>query len=86
MVRDTGIEVDSGREAVERLETGTEGNRIPSQKLALQRMRALLARADGDGDGDGQAFREYAERYRARAVCLGFEGHIATAETMFAAV
>ena len=84
MVRDTGIEVDSGREAVERLETGTEGNRIPSQKLALQRMRALLARADGDGDG--QAFREYAERYRARAVCLGFEGHIATAETMFAAV
>ena len=82
MVRDTGIEVDSGREAVERLETGTEGNRIPSQKLALQRMRALLARADGDG----QAFREYAERYRARAVCLGLEGHIATAETMFAAV
>ena len=49
-------------------------------EVALLRMRALLARADGDEP----AFREYAERYRARAIALGFDGHIAIAEAMLA--
>ena len=44
----------------------------------LLRLRALLARARGDE----VAYRELADRYRAIAKSLGFEGHIAMAEAM----
>jgi hypothetical protein len=44
----------------------------------LLRLRALLARAGGDET----AYRGLAERYRAMAESLGFEGHIAMAEAM----
>ena len=44
----------------------------------LLRLRALLARATGD---EGP-YRDYRDRYRAMAESLGFEGHIAWAETM----
>ena len=46
--------------------------------LYLLRMRALLARARGDD----AAYRELADRYRAIAKSLGFEGHIAMAQAM----
>jgi hypothetical protein len=46
--------------------------------LYLLRLRALLARARGDE----AAYRDLAERYRAMAESLGFEGHIAMAEAM----
>jgi hypothetical protein len=44
----------------------------------LLRLRALVARARGDE----AAYRDLAERYRACAKSLGFEGHIAMAEAM----
>jgi adenylate cyclase len=41
-------------------------------------LRALLTRARGDQ----AAYRDYRDRYRAMATELGFEGHIAWADTM----
>ena len=46
--------------------------------MALGRLRAWLARAQGDE----AAYRGLTDRYRAMATSLGFEGHTAMAETM----
>jgi hypothetical protein len=46
-------------------------------EITLLRLRMLLARARGDDD-----YRALANRYGAMAKSLGFEGHIACAETM----
>ena len=50
--------------------------------ITLLRLRALLARANGDD----VAYRDLAERYRAMAESLGFEGHIDWATAMIEAV
>jgi adenylate cyclase len=47
-------------------------------ELPLLRLRALLARAHGDEAG----YREFRDRYHAKATECGFEGHIAVAEAM----
>jgi len=47
-------------------------------ELALLRLHALLARAQGDES----AYRDYRDRYRSLATSLGFEGHIAWAEAL----
>jgi adenylate cyclase len=47
-------------------------------ELWLLRLRAMLAQARGN---EG-SFRNYRDRYRARATSLGFEGHMAMAEAM----
>jgi adenylate cyclase len=47
-------------------------------EIWLLRLRALLARARGDEAG----YREFRDRYRAKATALGFEGHMALAEAM----
>ena len=47
-------------------------------ELYLLRIRALLARAHGDAT----AYHDYADRYRAMAEKLGFEGHMAIADDM----
>ena len=44
----------------------------------LLRLRALLARARGDE----AEYRQFADRYRAMAVDLDYQGHIAVAEAM----
>jgi class 3 adenylate cyclase len=49
-------------------------------EITLLRLRTLLARASGDD----VAYRDLVNRYRAMAESLGFEGHIAWAETMSA--
>jgi adenylate cyclase len=46
--------------------------------LILLRLNALLARTRGDEAG----YRDFADRYRALATSLDFEGHIAIAEAM----
>jgi adenylate cyclase len=46
--------------------------------ITLLRLRALLARSRGDD----AAYRDFVDRYRTMATSLGFEGHIAMAETM----
>jgi adenylate cyclase len=48
------------------------------QEITLLRMRALLAHARGDE----AAYRDHRDRYRARAISLGFEGHMQWAEAM----
>jgi hypothetical protein len=48
------------------------------REITLLRLRAMLARARGDE----AAYRDLVGRYRAIAESLGFEGHIAWAETM----
>jgi hypothetical protein len=47
-------------------------------EITLLRLRALLARARGDD----VAHRDLANRYRAMAESLGFEGHVAWADAM----
>ena len=47
-------------------------------EIPLLRLRGLLAHARGDEAG----YREFRDRYRAKATALGFEGHMAIAETM----
>ena len=47
-------------------------------ELWLLRLRALLADARGDESG----YRDHRDRYLATATALGFEGHIAWAESM----
>jgi len=47
-------------------------------EIWLLRLRALLARARGDE----ASYREFRDRYRARAKEVGFEGHMALAEAM----
>ena len=47
-------------------------------EIPLLRLRALLARARGD-EAD---YREFRDRYRAKATRCGFEGHMALAEAM----
>jgi adenylate cyclase len=46
--------------------------------VPLLRLRALLARARGDEAG----YRDFVDRYRARATEVGFEGHMAIANSM----
>ena len=75
-------DVEKARDAVDRLARATEGNMLSFHEVALLRMRALMARAGGNEP----AYREYAERYRARAIALGFDEHVAIAEKMLAAV
>ena len=48
-------------------------------EITLLPLRALLARTQGD---DAARHRNHRDRYRAMATSLGFEGHIARAETM----
>jgi adenylate cyclase len=46
--------------------------------VAVLRLRALAARASGDK----AAYRDFADRFRTMATSLGFEGHMAMADTM----
>jgi hypothetical protein len=47
-------------------------------ELPLLRCNALLAKARGDEE----RYRDFRDRYRARAQWSGFEGHIALARAM----
>ncbi|TXI64395.1 MAG: hypothetical protein E6Q55_06270 [Mycolicibacterium mageritense] len=47
-------------------------------EIPLLRLRAMLARVDDDQ----LAYRTYVDRYRSKASAVGFEGHIAIANTM----
>lgn len=49
----------------------------PMLEVTLLKLRALLAHARGDAP-----YRDYRDRYRAKATSLGFDGHVAWAEAM----
>jgi hypothetical protein len=76
--RGTEGDLAEAQEAIDRLANlpATEGWAL--RDIMLLRLRALLARARGDD----VAYRDLVSRYRAMAESLGFEGHIAWAETM----
>jgi hypothetical protein len=77
---DRGAEGDvaDAEAAIERLAAAPTDDGLVMREVWLLRLRALLARARGD-DVD---YRDLADRYRAMAESLGFEGHIAWAHAM----
>jgi class 3 adenylate cyclase len=66
------------QEAIDRLANLRADQGSAMREITLLRLRALLTRARGDD----VAYRDLVDRYRAMAESLGFEGHIAWAETM----
>ena len=77
---DRGDESDvaEAEAAIERFAAAPADEGLAIRDIWLLRLRALLARAHGDDT----AYRDYRDRYRDMATSLGFEGHIAWAETM----
>ncbi|MBV9641695.1 MAG: hypothetical protein JO330_19390 [Mycobacteriaceae bacterium] len=71
-------DLQEARTAIDRLAAVPTDPGFVLHELPLLRLRALLAREHGDH----LAFRHYAEKYRALATSIGFEGHMALAETM----
>lgn len=71
-------DLDEAQAAIDRLVTAPLADDYQLRDLVLLRLRALLARAHGDEAG----YRDFADRYRAMANDLGFEGHMALAEAM----
>jgi len=64
--------------AITRLADAPADDGLVIREIWLLRLRALLARAHGDDT----AYRDYRDRDRDMAKTLGFDGHIAWAETM----
>lgn len=76
--RGTDADLRQARAAVERLAAVDTEPALVVHELALLRLRARLARAHGE-----QAdYRALADRYRARAASLGFQGQLAVAAAM----
>ncbi|MEB3068656.1 ATP-binding protein [[Mycobacterium] vasticus] len=71
-------DLDEAQAIIDRLVAAPLSDDYVLRDLILLRLRALLARARGDD----AAYRDFAARYRAMANHLGFEGHMALAETM----
>jgi hypothetical protein len=63
---------------IERLAAARADEGLLMRETWLLRLRAMLARAHGDDT----AYHDYRDRYHDTARTLGFEGHIAWAETM----
>lgn len=64
--------------AIERLAAVPTDAGFVLHEIPLLRLRAMLARAEGDE----ATYRSFADSYRSRASAIGFEGHIALANTM----
>ena len=79
-VLDRGADGDVGdaEAAIERLAAAPADEGFVARDIWLLRLRALLARAHGDA----ATYADLRDRYRAMATSLGFEGHIAWAESM----
>jgi adenylate cyclase len=71
-------DVAAAQAAIDRLAAVPTEPGVVINEIALLRLRALLARAQGDE----AAYRDLVDRYRAMAHEIGFEGHIAMAEAM----
>jgi len=73
-------DITEAQAAIERLiQIGAQDN-WAMREITLMRLRALMARTRGDED----AYRVLVDRYRTMAETLGFDGHLAWAETMAA--
>ncbi len=78
LARGTGGDLAEAQTAIDRLANLPAAKGLAVCDIWLLRLRALLAQARGDD----RAYRHLVNRYREMARSLGFEGHIATAETM----
>ena len=78
LLRGADGDVSEAAEAIARLAAVPIDPGFVLHELPLLRLRALLARALGDEAG----YRDFADRYRAMACDVGFEGHMAIAESM----
>ena len=76
--RGTESDVAEAVAAIERLAAAPADEGLMLTEIWLQRLRALLARAQGDAG----AYTHSRDRYRNMAKTLGFEGHIVWAEAM----
>ena len=76
--RSTERDLVEADEAIDRMANVPLDHGCAVRDIFLLRLRALLARARGDD----VAYRDFADRYRAMAESLGFEGHMALAEAM----
>ena len=75
--RGTADDLREAETAIERLANAPIHDLVV-RDVALLRLRALLAQAQGDD----AAYRDFRDRYRAMATDFGFEGHMATAAAM----
>ncbi len=71
-------DLEEARAAVDRLAAMPTEPVFLYHELPLLRLNALIAKARGDNAG----YRDFRERYRARAESCGFDGHIALAHAM----
>jgi adenylate cyclase len=76
--RGTNADIAEAQTAIERLAATPVESGFVLCDVTLLRLQALLARARGDD----AAHRDFVDRYRAMAISLGFEGHMAMASTM----
>ena len=72
------VHVADAQSAMDRLTAVPTDPGFVLDEMTLLPLRALMARAHGD---EG-SYRNCRDRYRAMAILLGFEGHIARAESM----
>jgi hypothetical protein len=78
LLRGSDADVQEAAAEIERLAAVPTDPGFVLNEIQLLRMRALLAQANGDDAG----YRDFADDYCAMAKSLGFEGHMAIAETM----
>ena len=71
-------DLEAAQEAIDRLAAMPTEPVFLYHELPLLRLNALIANARGDEAG----YRDFRDRYRARAKSVGFEGHMAMAEAM----
>jgi adenylate cyclase len=76
--RDADGDLQDAQAAIDRLAAVPTDPGFVLHEIWLLRLRALLARARGDEAG----YREFRDRYRAKATRCGFEGHMELAEAM----
>lgn len=80
--RGAAEDITEAQAAIDRLTQRGAQDNWAMREITLLRLRALMARTCGDDD----AYRVLVDRYRTMADTLGFDGHIAWAETMAARV
>jgi hypothetical protein len=76
--RNTDADLVEAQRMIDRLATLRADQESAIREITLLRLRALLAKARGDT----AMYRDLANRYRAMAESLGFDGHIAWAAAM----
>ena len=76
--RGTNADLKEAQAAIDRLAAEPTDPGFVLFEVPLLRLRALMARARGDA----ATYAQFRDRYRDMAKTLGFEGHIALAETM----